>query len=162
MKKHILLITLIFFTCRGNHESNTEVKTFDSLSAASMVRIDSSLIATSADLYYSVKAYDSALIEYERLIAIDSTNGRYQYRTGVCKARLRRPKEAVKHFITSAKLNYRVKDSYETLGMTYYILLREDSLALHYFKKAQKVQYDPEIQKFIDKLNGKPRDNTTI
>ena len=159
MKGNIFLILVVSTAVTMCNSKNSEVRSGDV--SQTTTEIDTSLIATSADLYYKSKMYDSALRQYSQLISTDSLNGKYHYRMGVCKARLKMPNEAISSFLKAAKFNYREKDAYEAIGMTYYIILLNDELALRYFEKAQAIEYDSEIQKTIDKLKKVlPKTNT--
>jgi tetratricopeptide (TPR) repeat protein len=86
-----------------------------------------------ADTYYYQSNYDSALFLFSQLIKMDSSNGEYFFKRGVCYMKFLRNEKSINDFIKSADLNYRQSSCFYNIGLDY--AAENDSLALLYFNK---------------------------
>lgn len=127
-KAAVLILFFLFGSCTNNHGTEKENDNKE-------LRIKE--LEEEADAYYyQTKNYAKAAILYDKLIQEDSSNGEYYYKRAYSLAQQDKPKAAVKNYLKSAKLNYRVFDSYHSLGVIYRLVLLNDSLAIYYYEKA--------------------------
>ena len=115
--------------------------------------MDTAGLSLSASLFYKTNNYEEAVKEYTKLIELDTTKGRYYIRRAYSLVQLDRHIEAIPDYLKAAELNCEKFICYKSLGITYFVVLKNDSLAIKYFEKC--LELDPnsvEVQRMIELL----------
>lgn len=113
---------------------------------------DTSKIRTMASILYNSEQFKEALIEYDKLIKLDSLEGQFYFRKAVCAAQILKDSVAEFNFKRSINLNYRTFDAYMNLGLIYMSTFKNDAKAIECFEKC--IQIDPTSQKAKTFLDG--------
>ena len=145
---------LLLYSCNRNETP----KETDSIESTSKVLPDTSLLIASANLYYQSENYTQAAKEYEELIALDSTNGKFYFRQAYSYARLHNYEKAIPAYLKAADLAFEPYDCYYSVGIIYYTILFDDKKSRIYFEKCLEI--DPNSQEakdFLNKLSDKQR-----
>lgn len=121
---------IAFFVILASCNSVEQKKTTTSLSDETI-----ELLIERSEILYQYNEYEKVIPIFDRIVAIDSTRGETYYRRGYCKAQFFEYEESSNDYLKAIKLNYRVADSYFSLGCNY-AAIYNDSLALKYFQKA--------------------------
>src|SRR5215831_4592572 len=132
----ISFLFILFLSCNSNQVSKKPLDSANKDTSPIVLHQATSDLKQKADSFYNIDDYTNAKDLYTELIKVDSTNGEYYFKRGVCLSRLLYPKSAVIDYLKSIDLNYDRCKSYYNLGVTYSLL--DDSLALIYFQKCQK------------------------
>ena len=96
-------------------------------------------LKTEADSYYEKNHYSNAILLFNELINMDSTKGEYYFKRGYSNSMMLNIEDAIKDYLKSAELKYRISTSYQNIGANYATI--NDSLAAYYLNKSLK--YDP-------------------
>lgn len=113
----VLLLLAIFSYCR-NVENHSNVNIGE--------------LEKRLDLFYNKDLYGHVISITDTLIKLDSTNGSYFYKRAVAYAFFQVYDSSNYYFLKSAKLNYRIRDSYYAIAMRYH-LDGNDSVAIKMF-----------------------------
>lgn len=88
-----------------------------------------------SDLYYQLDMHAEALNVFNKILALDSTQGDIFYRRGYCRAWLFDFDGSTQDYLKSIELNHRIEHAYFNIG-TNYAAVFNDSVALKFFSKA--------------------------
>ena len=156
MKTLALLIPFFFFLSCLKRTTPPEGETKkEGIHTKSLQKseLDTAGLSLSASLFYKTNNYEEAVKEYTKLIELDTTKGRYYIRRAYSLVQLDRHIEAIPDYLKAAELNCEKFICYKSLGITYFVVLKNDSLAIKYFEKC--LELDPgasEIQKLLELL----------
>ena len=129
MTRHFILALITFLSaCNPSHKKSTK-----------------EILEQKAFYYYDNNTYSEAINYFDKLIALDSTNGEYYFKRAYCYDKTSLKKHAVLDFEKAASLKYEAADAFKNIGLIA-MEVDEDSIALTYFDKGLKI--DP--SKFKD------------
>jgi len=97
-------------------------------------------LKTDADSNYKENNYYKAIKLFNQLIRLDSTKGEYYFKRGYSYSMMLNGEDAIKDYLKSAAMGYRVSTSYQNIGANYSTI--NDSLAVYYLNESLK--YDPD------------------
>ena len=106
------------------------------------------LLKSKADSYYKLGNYDSSKLYFTYLIQIDSLNGEYYFKRGYSNSMLLKQSESINDYLKAVELKYKPAKAFYNIGVNYE--LRNDSLALIYYKKCYEV--DPSYPNVQDDI----------
>lgn len=115
--KFMLCFCLLFSNCR-EFEKNPQINKME--------------LEKRLDIYYNLDLYGRVIAVTDTLISLDSLNGSYYYKRAVAYAFFKIYDSSNYYFFKSAKLNYRMKDSYYSIAVRNH-LDGKDSMALRIF-----------------------------
>lgn len=151
MKKSFFLSLMIFLLCQSCNKQERKPVTDEK---KQIILQDSATWAVTAALYHNSGRFSEAIIEYDKLIGIDSTNGKYLYRKAYCLMQIDSPAEAIRYFNKAAEVNFYKFDCFYSIGLNA-LILHDDSLAIQYFEKCLLMKPDSkEVQIFLKNLKG--------
>lgn len=128
MKLICILIAIIIFSCK-------EKKKYTAYDCP--IENKESLLLKKAQFLYEKDEYQTAVIYFDSLISLDSTQGKYFYERAYSYTQLSNREKAIENFKKSIQYQFKVSDSYYNIGVNYF--LDNDSLAIYYFKKCLSV-----------------------
>lgn len=149
---------LSLFKCSTTSKKEDKVLRSDSLSISrdNLINDSSSLVVQAALLYANDK-FEEALMSYNKLINLDSTNGDFFYRKAYCLAQLSRDSAAVENYLKSANLDFRKFDAYRSIGLIYTVGLNDKSKAIEYLKKCLEINPNAQdIKRLIEDIKSNP------
>ena len=106
------------------------------------------LIKLKADSYYDLGNYDSSRLYFTYLIRMDSLNGEYYFKRAYSNSMLLNQSGSINDYLKAAKLKYKQAKAFYNIGINYQ--LRNDSLALIYYKKCYEI--DPSYPNVQDNI----------
>jgi tetratricopeptide (TPR) repeat protein len=139
MKFICILIAVTISAC-GEKKKNTAFNT--------PFETKESLLLKNAQFLYEQDKYQTAIIYFDSLISIDSTQGKYFYERAYSYTQLSNRERAIKDYKKSIEYQFKVNDSYYNIGVYYF--LTNDSLAIYYFQKCLSV--DPGYTDAYDEI----------
>lgn len=111
-------------------------------------------ILNNARIYYNNEEYEKALVYFNQIVNMDTTIGEVYYSRAYCYGGIDEYHKSNNDYLKAISLDYKVYNSYFNLGCSYAIM-RNDSVALIYFKKAYEVNPKDEVKEEILILEGK-------
>jgi tetratricopeptide (TPR) repeat protein len=139
MKLICILISIIIFSC-GERKKNTAYNI--------PLETKESILLKKAQFLYEQDKYQTAIIYFDSLISIDSTQGKYFYERAYSYTELSNRGRAIEDYKKSIECQFKVNDSYYNIGVNYF--LTNDSLAIYYFQKCLSV--DPGYTDAYDEI----------
>lgn len=94
-----------------------------------------------ADLYYNLDNFKEAILLFDRILNMDTTNGEFYFKRAYCNAQIYNYKNSNIDYYKAIELNYRTDDAVFNLACNY-AATQKDSLALQYFLKAYELNPD--------------------
>jgi tetratricopeptide (TPR) repeat protein len=99
-----------------------------------------------ADLYYNLDNFKEAILLFDRILKLDTTNGEFYFKRAFSKSMTYDSHGSILDYYKSIELSYRVDDATFNLACIY-AATQKDSLALQYFLKAYEL--NPENKKAL-------------
>lgn len=124
-------------------------------------QIDTSLLITSAELYYDNNLYSEAALEYKKLLTYDSTNGKFYFRRAYSLLQIDSFTASIENYSKAAKFKFEEADCYFAIG-SIYSRGSNDSLTVLYLEKA--LQLNPNMEKAKTMLSAfkKQKERTVL
>lgn len=145
----ILLLFISFFCgCSGLTDDYSKKYTLTGDSLIDSLQIE-------ADKLYQKDRYEDALVLFNQIIQLDSTNGWAHFSLAYCYSRIEELEKSSYHYRKSIKLGYQIDKCYFSLGCNN-LLAYNDSLAIVYFEKSIDLNFNvKESEEFIHFLKGR-------
>ena len=159
--KLFFVFYLGIISCDSNktNANHDQVETGEQDTYAKIYVIDSiNLLKTQADILIGKEDFLSALELFEKLILIDSLNGKFHFEKGYCLAQLNSDVEAINCYLKASELNYNRFECYRSLGIIYSIKLGNKEKAKYYFEKCVEINpNNDEVKDLLNSLEIKPK-----
>lgn len=134
---YFIIFCVVFVSCNNVEQARVS-------SSHSVVDIE--MLIRQSNNYYQQNEYEKAIPIFDKIVSVDSTRGEIYYRRGYCRAQLFDYEGSTNDYIKAVELNYRVEESYFSLGCNY-AATYNDTLALKFFMKAYELNPNNENAK---------------
>lgn len=137
---YFICLTLIVLSCTNNDKMHQKTIGKSSIENLKIV----------ANKYYDSNAYVKAIMVFEKIISLDSTNGEYYFKRGYSYSMILNPEQAIRDYSKSISLGYKISSAYKNIGINYSTI--NDTLAIINFNKSLEYETNLDERKKISLL----------